>query len=40
MNVGKNARLTPQGRRLIFRQIEDQDWTEAAAPDAARRSVR
>jgi transposase InsO family protein len=40
MNVHKNARLTPQGRLLMVRRIEDQGWTVAAAAAAAGLSLR
>jgi transposase InsO family protein len=40
MNMHKNARLTPQGRLLMVRRIEEQGWTVAAAAEAAGLSVR
>ena len=40
MNVHKNARLTPQGRLLMVRRIEEQGWAVAAAAEAAGLSVR
>jgi transposase InsO family protein len=40
MNVHKNARLTPQGRLLMVRRIEEHGWTVAAAAGAAGLSVR
>jgi transposase InsO family protein len=40
MNVHKNARLTPQGRLLMIRRIEEQGWKVAAAAEAAGLSVR
>jgi transposase InsO family protein len=40
MNVHKNARLTPQGRLLMVRRIEQEGWKVAAAAEAAGLSVR
>jgi len=40
MNVHKNARLTPQGRLLMVRRIEEEGWTVAAAAEAAGLSER
>jgi transposase InsO family protein len=40
MNVHKNARLTPQGRLLMVRRIEEDGWTVIAAAAAAGLSVR
>ena len=40
MNIHKNARLTPQGRLLMVRRIEEHGWTVAAAAEAAGLSVR
>jgi transposase InsO family protein len=40
MNVHKNARLTPQGRLLMVRRIEEQGWRVADAAAAAGLSVR
>ena len=40
MNLHKNARLTPQGRRLMVRRIEEQDWKVGDAAAAAGLSVR
>ena len=40
MNVHKNARLTPQGRLLMVRRIEEQGWPVAAAAEAAGLSTR
>ena len=40
MNVHKNARLTPQGRRLVVRRIEEQGWRVADAAAAAGLSER
>jgi len=40
MNMHKNARLTPQGRLLMVRRIEEEGWTVAAAAAAAGLSVR
>jgi transposase-like protein len=35
MNLHKNARLTPQGRLLLVRQVTEQGWTVGAAAGAA-----
>ena len=40
MNVHKNARLTPQGRLLMVRRIEEEGWKVADAASAAGLSVR
>ena len=40
MNVHKNARLTPQGRLLMVRRIEEHGWRVADAAAAAGLSVR
>jgi transposase InsO family protein len=40
MNIHKNARLTPQGRLLMCRRIDEEGWTVAAAAEAAGLSVR
>ena len=40
MNVHKNARLTPQGRLLMVRRIDEDGWSVAAAAEAAGLSVR
>ena len=40
MDVHKNARLTPQGRLLMVRRIEEQGWKVAEAASAAGLSVR
>ena len=40
MNVHKNARLTPQGRLLMVRRIEEEGWSVAAAAEAAGLSRR
>src|SRR5690349_964093 len=40
MNVHQNARLTPQGRLLLVRRIEEQGWTVAAAAEAGGLSCR
>jgi transposase InsO family protein len=40
MNMHKNARLTPQGRRLLVQRITDQGWTVASAACAAGLSER
>jgi transposase InsO family protein len=40
MNVHKNARLTPQGRLLMVRRIEEQGWRIADAAVAAGLSLR
>ena len=40
MNVHKNARLTPQGRLLMVRRIDENGWTVAAAAAAAGLSLR
>ena len=40
MNVHKNARLTPQGRLLMVRRIEEEGWTVAGAAEAAGLSER
>ena len=40
MNVHKNARLTPQGRLLMVRRIEEQGWRVADAAAAAGLSER
>ena len=40
MNLHKNARLTPQGRLLMARRIEEQGWKVADAALAAGLSVR
>ncbi len=40
MNVHKNARLTPHGRLLMIRRIEEDGWTVAASAAAAGLSER
>ena len=40
MNVHKNARLTPQGRRLLVRRITEEGWRIADAAQAAGISQR
>jgi transposase InsO family protein len=40
MNVHQNARLTPQGRLLMVRRIEEHGWTVGAAAEAAGLSIR
>jgi transposase InsO family protein len=40
MNVHQNARLTPQGRLLMVRRIEEEGWTVAAAAEAGGLSRR
>ena len=40
MNIHKNARLTPQGRLLMVRRIEEEGWKVADAAAAAGLSVR
>jgi transposase InsO family protein len=40
MNLHKNARLTPQGRLLMVRRIEEQGWKVADAAAAGGLSVR
>ena len=40
MNVHKNARLTPQGRLLMVRRIDEEGWRVAEAAAAAGLSVR
>jgi transposase InsO family protein len=40
MNVHKNARLTPQGRRLLVERITQQGWMVAQAAQAAGLSTR
>jgi len=40
MNMPKNARLTPQGRHLMVRRIEEHGWKVADAASAAGLSVR
>jgi hypothetical protein len=35
MNRHKNARLTPQGRRLLVQRVPEQGWTAASAAGAA-----
>ena len=40
MNIHKNARLTPQGRLLMVRRIEGEDWTVAKAAEVAGLSER
>ena len=35
MNLHKNARLTPQGRLLMVRRIEEQGWKVTDAASAA-----
>src|SRR5258707_15540696 len=40
MNIHKNARLTPQGRFLMVRRIEEEGWKVAAAASAAGLSER
>ena len=40
MNMPKNARLTPQGRLLMVRRIEEHGWKVADAASAAGLSVR
>jgi transposase InsO family protein len=40
MNIHQNARLTPQGRLLMVRRIDEEGWRVAAAAAAAGLSVR
>jgi transposase-like protein len=40
MNMHKNARLTPQGRRLLVQRVTEQGWTVAVAASAAGLSQR
>ena len=40
MNVHKNARLTPQGRLLMVRRIDEQGWRVGDAAVAAGLSTR
>jgi transposase InsO family protein len=40
MNLHKNARLTPQGRRLLVRRVTEQGWTVGTAARAAGLSER
>jgi hypothetical protein len=40
MNIHKNARLTPQGRLLMVRRIEERNWTVVTAAEAVGLSVR
>ncbi len=40
MNVHKNARLTPFGREVMIRRIEDDGWSVARAAEAAGVSAR
>ncbi len=40
MNVHKNARLTPHGRLLMVKRIEEEGWTVAASAQAAGLSER
>ncbi|MDF2998333.1 MAG: transposase [Xanthobacteraceae bacterium] len=40
MNIHKDARLTPQGRLLMVRRIEEGNWTVVAAAEAVGLSVR
>ena len=40
MNIHKNARLTPQGRLLLVKRIEDAGWSVVPAAQAAGISVR
>jgi transposase InsO family protein len=40
MNVHNNARLTPAGRGLLVRRVEEQGWPVAAAAEAAGLSER
>jgi transposase-like protein len=40
MNLHKNARWTPQGRRLLVQRVTEQGWTVASAAGAAGLSER
>jgi len=40
MNLHKNARLTPQGRRLLVQRVTDHGWTAGTAAGAAGLSQR
>jgi transposase InsO family protein len=40
MNIHKNARLTPQGRLLLVRRVDEVGWRMSAAPKAAGISQR
>jgi hypothetical protein len=40
MNIHKNARLTPQGRLLLVKRIEEAGWSVVPAAQAAGISVR
>ena len=40
MNIHKNARLTPQGRCLLVRRVEELGWQMAEAANAAGISQR
>ena len=40
MNLHKNARLTPQGRRPLVQRVAQQGWTVTSAAGAAGVSER